>query len=260
MFTSKSNVLFNNKAFRFGKIVDVPDKQIHPSMHRLYHAAHSLRDVSGQSAVGRLLNASPQKINNWERRGISQAGAIRAQEVIGCSASWLVGESGEMVHKDFVPAAKPQEDFDLLARGPDRAVIVPALANGASMGGGEELMDEDVVTGHLALSPTWIGMHIKPSRAGALRFIHGYGDSMSPTFQSGDILLVDTGVIDHKVDGIYVLKAHDRLFIKRVRQRMDGSFEVSSDNPTHKTVDVLSGNAQVAVLGRVVWAWNGQKL
>ncbi len=258
MFISKSNIAFNNKAFSFGRIGAVTEKQIHPSMQRLYHAAYALRDISGQSAVGRLLNASPQKLNNWERRGISQSGAIKAQEVIGCSASWLVGESGEMVHKDFTPS--PSNQFDVATSGDSPAVIVPALTNGASMGPGEDMLDEDVVTGQLALSPAWIGLHIKPSRAGALRFIHGYGDSMAPTFKSGDILLVDTGVVDHRVDGIYVLKAHDRLFIKRVRQRMDGSFEVSSDNPTHKTVDVLNGEAPVSVLGRVVWAWNGQKL
>ena len=62
------------------------------------------------------------------------------------------------------------------------------------------------------------------------------------------------------VDGVYVLSAHDRLFIKRVRQRLDGQFEVSSDNATVKTVDVLNGEHEIKVHGRVVWAWNGRAL
>jgi phage repressor protein C with HTH and peptisase S24 domain len=74
------------------------------------------------------------------------------------------------------------------------------------------------------------------------------------------VLLVDTDMCDVKIDGIYVLKAHDRLFIKRVRQRLDGSYEISSDNPTHRTVDTLNGDHQVEVKGRVVWCWNGRKL
>lgn len=137
---------------------------------------------------------------------------------------------------------------------------VSLLAAAASMGPGSEQHD-DVVVGRLTLSPTWISKSLKPlTSPGNLRFIHGYGDSMEPTFIDGDILLVDAGVRDVKVDGIYVLAANERLYIKRVRQRMDGTFEISSDNPTVKTVDVLDGSRPVDVLGRVVWLWNGRKL
>lgn len=143
---------------------------------------------------------------------------------------------------------------------PDSVVRVPVLANAASMGGGQGLMDEDVICGELTLTPQFVAEQLRPVRPAALRFIHGYGDSMAPTFNSGDVLLVDTDMCDVKIDGIYVLKAHDRLFIKRVRQRLDGSYEISSDNPTHKTVDTLNGDHQVEVKGRVIWAWNGRKL
>ena len=220
-------------------------------MKRLYAAALALRQESGQSNVARLLNASPQTVKNWESRGISQSGAIKAQAVIGCDAAWITEGAGEMMG----PAVAP-----MVARDVANGVTIPVLANGASMGPGSELLDEDVIKGNLVLAPEWIGLHIKPSRADALRFIHGYGDSMAPTFKSGDILLVDTGIQDPRIDDIYVLHAHDRLFIKRVRQRMDGSIEVSSDNPTHKTVDVLNGDSRVEVRGRVVWVWNGVKL
>lgn len=36
--------------------------------------------------------------------------------------------------------------------------------------------------------------------------------------------------------------------------------EIKSRALTFKTVDVLNGANQVAVLGRVIWAWNGRKL
>ena len=137
--------------------------------------------------------------------------------------------------------------------------LVPILSNGASMGNGEDQHDEDAVSGFRIL-PAWVSSNLRHSRIDALRFIHGHGDSMWPTYASGDILLVDTDVTNIKVDGVYVLWAHGRLFIKRVRQRMDGQFEISSDNPAHKTVDTLSGTEQVTIKGRVVWAWNGKKV
>lgn len=72
------------------------DPQIHPSMVRLYQAAKELRGVTGQSALARLLNASPQAVKNWEGRGVSKSGALTAEEVIGCSALWITQGTGAM--------------------------------------------------------------------------------------------------------------------------------------------------------------------
>lgn len=137
---------------------------------------------------------------------------------------------------------------------------IPVLAQAGSMGHGEDQMHDEVVIGRLTVSPEWALKTLKPTKLENLRFIHGYGDSMEGTFADGDILLVDSGVTDPKIDGVYVLEANQRIYIKRVRQRMDGAFEISSDNPNVKTVDVLDGRAQVTVHGRVIWAWNGKKM
>ena len=40
----------------------------------------------------------------------------------------------------------------------------------------------------------------------------------------------------------------------------DKAIEISSDNATVKTVDVLNGDHRIDILGRVVWCWNGRKL
>jgi hypothetical protein len=142
---------------------------------------------------------------------------------------------------------------------PPASVAVPMLAVTASMGRGEDQPPEDVITGTIAVSADWIAQQLRVDPA-RLRFINGYGDSMSPTFNSGDVLLVDTGINSVVVDGIYVLETDTRLFIKRVRERLDGRYEISSDNPLVKTVDELDGGHQVEVLGRVVWVWNGRKV
>jgi phage repressor protein C with HTH and peptisase S24 domain len=143
----------------------------------------------------------------------------------------------------------------------ESAIRVPLLANSGSMGMGTEIQHDDVLVGQIALSEQWVTRRLQPSSPTALRFIHAYGDSMHPTFEDGDVLLVDTGMRDPKaIDGVYVMAANDRVYIKRVRQRMDGIVEISSDNPTVKTVDVLNGEHSIDVLGRVVWCWNGRKL
>lgn len=140
-------------------------------------------------------------------------------------------------------------------------IRIPVLANSGAMGSGSEMLDGDYVVGDLALSQHWINRYIKPANIRELRFMHARGESMAPTFSDGDVLLVDAGAKDPAThEGVYVLEVHGKVYIKRVRMRMNGRLEVSSDNPTIKTVDELNGDHEVRVLGRVVWAWNGKKL
>lgn len=139
-------------------------------------------------------------------------------------------------------------------------VLVSLMSGAGSMGPGNDLMHDEVVRGRMPLAMTWISKSIKPTHVDNLRFIHGYGDSMEPTICDGDVLLVDTGVREARIDGVYVLSANERLYIKRVRQRLDGVYEVSSDNSTVKTIDVLDGRATVDVRGRVVYIWNGRRV
>lgn len=85
---------------------------------------------------------------------------------------------------------------------------------------------------------------------------------MLPTFSEGDILLVDCGVERTDVDAVYVIERHNELFVKRVqRQYADGSIVIRSDNPNYGPEVVPADKvADVRVLGRVLWAWNGRKL
>ncbi|HAC90926.1 MAG TPA: hypothetical protein DCF63_09880 [Planctomycetaceae bacterium] len=136
-------------------------------------------------------------------------------------------------------------------------VSIPLLAAKGSMGDGELVYEGDQIIDMMPLAKEWIVRNIK-SPPEALRVITGAGDSMEPTFRDGDLLLVDTSKTTVDVDGVYVLSAHNRLSIKRVRQRLSGEFEISSDNESIKTVDILNGDVQVTVHGRVVWAWNGR--
>lgn len=230
---------------------------MHDSTDRLYQAARQLRNVSGQSAVARLLNESPQTVKNWETRGVSRSGAMKAEEVLGVRANWLVTGDGEMTAG--TPAAVIQESAPPAHM--QDMVRIPLLANCGSMGPGNEVLDADYVVGDMSLSSHWINQYIKPGNIRELKFIHAHGESMAPTFSDGDVLLVDSGSRDPAShEGVYVLEVHGKTYIKRVRMRMSGTLEVSSDNPTIKTVDELNGDHEVRVLGRVVWAWNGRKL
>lgn len=85
---------------------------------------------------------------------------------------------------------------------------------------------------------------------------------MAPTFSDGDLLLIDRGVSEIRLDAVYVLALNNELYIKRVQRRItDGAVIIKSDNPLYDPVVVENGERQnLEVLGRVVWAWNGKRL
>lgn len=80
---------------------------MHPSMTRLFEAI-ALKEgaIQTPSELARLLNTSPQRIKNWQDRGISQQGALDAQAKLGISATYVVEGKGETFLFDAEPAAR----------------------------------------------------------------------------------------------------------------------------------------------------------
>ena len=134
-------------------------------------------------------------------------------------------------------------------------IYVPLLSASGSMGPGNELLSEDVILNDVPFSRRWLATHLPRCRPSAIKLIHAYGDSMHGTLESGDFCLVDTDVIEVLVDGVYVLEAHSRLFIKRVRQRLDGRFEGADDTRPSRTL--TSSTAPSKSASRAAWCMGG---
>ena len=81
------------------------------------------------------------------------------------------------------------------------------------------------------------------------------GDSMSPTLNQGDDILVDPGDAAESLrDGIYVLRAEDALVVKRLALHpMGRRVTVQSDNPAYADWPDC-GLEHIQVIGRVIWS------
>lgn len=106
---------------------------MHESMQRLYKIALARDGIRLQSELASALNESQQAVNNWEARGISKDGALKAQARFSCDANWLLidGPASKLpalVAKEPTPIygafrsanawpfkALKQEQFDLLS-------------------------------------------------------------------------------------------------------------------------------------------------
>lgn len=91
-FSTMSNAACNSNWLR---VATIPP--MHASMERLYAVIGRLRGMEGQTRLADALNESPQTVNNWESRGISAIGAIKAQREFGCNAAWILSGEGAVM-------------------------------------------------------------------------------------------------------------------------------------------------------------------
>lgn len=108
-------------------------------------------------------------------------------------------------------------------------IDVPVYDARASVGPGD-FTDQDRVIDHIALGESWIRdtLRADPRR---LMAVMAAGDSMSPTIESGDYLLVEN-VVGRPSDGaVYIVVRSGAVIVKRVRTAGIGAFLLQGDNP-----------------------------
>ncbi|HEV8407582.1 MAG TPA: S24 family peptidase, partial [Sphingomicrobium sp.] len=88
-----------------------------------------------------------------------------------------------------------------------------------------------------------------------LSIVRVEGDSMAPTLNSGDDILVDLGDTAERLrDGIYVLRIDDAVVVKRLALNPTGRrLTVQSDNPAYPDWPDCSLD-DLKPIGRVIWA------
>jgi phage repressor protein C with HTH and peptisase S24 domain len=111
-------------------------------------------------------------------------------------------------------------------------VRVEQLEAAAGMGEGIDNPDFPEVIRAIDFEPGYIrsiaGFIPAPGR---LRLITGSGDSMLPTIQPGDSVVVDTGITSFDGDGIYLINMGNGHQIKRLLDR--GVIHVASENKSY---------------------------
>jgi Peptidase S24-like len=129
--------------------------------------------------------------------------------------------------------------------------LIPKLAVGASAGPGA-INDAEALAGKIGFDEKWLRKQgLEPSK---LSLIRVDGDSMTPTLNNGDDIMVDNSAAEASLrDGIHVIRLDDVLMVKRLAKGPAGRMSVLSDNPAYPDWPDVDGGA-VSIIGRVVWA------
>ena len=127
-----------------------------------------------------------------------------------------------------------------------------------SMGVGILLRDQPGQITGFKVNSEWMNKNV-PANTGIdnLSIVTGFGDSMKGMFNSGDPLIVDTGIKSLDYDGVYFFRVGDEGFIKRLQRIPGEGIRVISKNEEYESWTIKEG-MDFEVFGRVLKVWNSE--
>ncbi len=215
-----------------------------------------LRHWPSADRLARATGVSPSAFRKWLRGEAepSRERLVALSQAAGVAVGWLVsGEGpeprlGASRQSQATGSAPPGES------GLDRRdyVVLPKRPEAAAAGA-ESPPPPDDGAEFIALRQDWVRsvLGIDPDH---LLVETAVGESMTPTIQNGDVLLVDTGDNRFHSFGIYVLEVAGERLVKRVQPKLDGTLTLISDNLSYEAEHVpVAQGSDVRAIGRVIW-------
>jgi phage repressor protein C with HTH and peptisase S24 domain len=211
-----------------------------------------------------------------EQRGISQSAlAVRVGIKQPSVAAWLSGKTKKIegenllntaaalgVHPEWLatgsgPIYKDGQEEGTFPRTPSEAdyALIPHYSTKGACGNG--FMNEHVeLKGGLAFRRDWLNRFGLDEKTACV--ISASGDSMFPSINDGDTILIDQRIAPVRSGEVYAVVIDEEVYIKRLAKEF-GITVLRSDNPskaTYPDISVPPGH-DLTVIGRVVWRGGG---
>lgn len=146
---------------------------------------------------------------------------------------------------------------------PPRSAVAPELPEGyvvvpryeARAGAGRGVVNpSDRIVEQMVVSEEYIRRRLR-RRPEDMTLVEALGDSMSPTIQDGDVMMVDISVTELRASAVYILlRDHEELAVKRLHRMTDGRILVISDNDRYPREEITpSDRSPIQIVGQVVW-------
>lgn len=203
------------------------------------------KQYGGQTGLSKRIDKSPAQISQWvngsadsktgKARSMKSDTAREIEGVLGLPRGWF---DQPVKTTDTTP----QEGF----------IQFTLLDVKAAAGNGFDNNDCPESVQLVEVSEKWarnnIGNNLK-----SISIITASGDSMQPTFNSGDWLFVDQAINFYEEDGVYVFMSSSGLKVKRLQKFVSGELRIISDNQKYNS-EVLKDNElnSIKICGKVV--------
>lgn len=200
-------------------------------MTPFHRRLHSLIGKQTQAEFARKAGMSQGGLHRILRGGEPNRETLIALAKAGAvSVGWLADE----------------ETPEATAAGAETLVRKLAFRASAGAGGALVLHEEPVPLPMPTALLNELGL--KPASA---RAIEAQGDSMVPTINDRDLVLVNIADRELREGKIYVFTVGDEAFLKRLR-RERGRWTRISDNEAWRP-EPIDGDQEIRIIGRVVW-------
>lgn len=195
--------------------------------------------------IAKYIGVASSAITQWvkgETVNIKLENLYKLAEITGFNPEWIaIGTGNERPEASDIPS----ED--------DYAVIEQFTAKCAA--GKGYLNDHVEVKGGMAFKRSWLErMGLNPEHCSVLETS---GQSMEPSINDGEIVLINHHDISLKDGKIYLLRRYDgEIIIKRLVKSMSGWLIRSDNADKMKYPDETISNSeieQIEIIGRVVW-------
>jgi hypothetical protein len=189
------------------------------------------------AGLSRMLGRNPAYIQQFVRRGVPKR---------------LGEEERRKLARYF---AIPEAMLGGPAEEPALAGLVSVKRHPVTVSAGPGAVPgEELGKPYFAFDERWL-KGLTPTTPSNLSIVRVEGDSMAPTLNAGDDILVDLGDAAERLrDGIYVLRIDDALVVKRLALNPLGRrVTVQSDNPAYSDWPDCRLD-QINCIGRVIWS------
>lgn len=200
-----------------------------------------------------------EHLQNLTGNELSQALLAKAIDISPQSLSARMKNPKSEVTVSELKAAEEYflKDIDNIKSDLTNSDIIPIPVLGdveASMGYGVTVYDENQTATYNISRKLAHDLGISETKT---RMIFARGNSMQPTIQGGDNLLVDMSKIDIYDGRIYCIRKDGQLYAKRLQKISATQLKIISDNKDYEPIIIdfkISPDIDFAVIGEVRWA------
>ena len=206
--------------------------------------------------LARVTGVSPSAFRKWLRGEAepSRERLVALANASGVAVGWLAnGDGPEPRFQGAAGTTRSRGTSAPLDADLDRQAYVVLPRRPEAAAAGAESPPAPNTTEFIAFHRDWVRGHlgIEPDQ---LIVETALGESMEPTIQNGDLLLVDTTETHIHSFGVHVIEIAGERLVKRMQPRLDGSLTLISDNPAYEAEHIPPDRADtVRIVGRVLW-------
>ena len=203
------------------------------------------KEYGGQTGLSKRIDKSPAQISQWingsadsktgKARSMKSDTAREIEVALKLPRGWF-DQPVESAH------TTPKEGY----------IQLTLLDIKAEAGNGFDNNDYPKSVKLIEVSEKWaknkLGHNLK-----SISVVTASGDSMQPTFHSGDWLFVDQAINFYEDEGVYVYMSTEGLKVKRLQKLINGELLIISDNPNYTSETLKSHEIDsIKICGKVV--------